>query len=466
MSNQRSRKINGSITEGSLRSSIWKLAIPMMIGAVLQNLFALADLFFVGKLGHIAVAALSISDIILAVIIMLAMGISSGSTALIAHFVGKNDYDNADSVLFQTVIISAVCTFAMIIIGLFCTTWLLRLFGATPAIIPAASEYLKINFIWSIFIFLFIGISQALRGSGDAVVPLKVLVFANLLNIALDPIFIFGWGFIPRMEVAGSAIATIISECAGVCMLLWHLLFGHSTLHFRKAILKVNITLIVRIIKIGVFASVEVLLRQISILLLIHLVASYGDTCIAAFGIVTQIRMAIMMLGLGMGIACSVIIGQNMGAGHPDRAEEAGKQTLLYYEYIVFPVAIIFFVFAKSIVSAFNTHPEVVQIGSSFLRYIAVTLPFLASALILGRGINGAGDTLAPAVMTGIFQLGFRIGVAYLIAIVLKLGTNGLWVGINVSDICQGITMFWYFKKGYWKKCYYKQSSAIEFENL
>ncbi|MBU1997417.1 MAG: MATE family efflux transporter, partial [Candidatus Omnitrophica bacterium] len=321
MSNQRTRKINGGITEGSISSSIWKLAIPMMIGALLQNLFALADLFFVGKLGHIEVAALSVSDIILGVIIMVAMGISSGATVLISHFVGKKEYVNADSVLFQTVVISVVSTIIMVFIGLFGTTWLLRLFGATTSIIPAASEYLRISFICSIFIFLFIGLSQALRGSGDAVVPLKVLVFANLLNIALDPLFIFGWGFIPRMEVAGSAVATVISECVGVCMLLWHLFYGHSTLHFKKSILKINITLIARIFKIGIFASIEIFLRQISLLLLLHLVASFGETCIAAFGIVTHIRMAIMMLGLGMGIACSVIIGQNMGAGHPDRAE-------------------------------------------------------------------------------------------------------------------------------------------------
>jgi putative MATE family efflux protein len=354
----------------------------------------------------------------------------------------------------------------MVFIGLWGTTPLLRLFGATPAIIPAASEYLRINFIWSIFIFLFIGFSQALRGSGDAVFPLKVLVFANLLNIALDPIFIFGYGFIPRMEVAGSAAATVISECVGVCMLLWHLLFGHSTLHFPKAVLKINVPLILKIIRIGVFASIEVLLRQVSLLFLMHLVASFGEVAIAAFGIVTHLRMAIMMLGLGMGIACSVMIGQNMGAGHPKRAEQAGIMTLKYYEYMVLPVAIVFFVFAKGIVGAFTNQPEVIQIGSSFLRFIAVTLPFLASALILGRGIAGAGDTLAPAVMTGIFQLVFRIAVAYVMAIIVNLGTNGLWLGINASDICQGIVMFWYFKRGYWKKRYYREHSADEDANM
>ncbi|MDD3374729.1 MAG: MATE family efflux transporter [Candidatus Omnitrophica bacterium] len=466
MSNRKKRKIYTSLTNGPLSRSIWRLAIPMMIGAFLQNLFTLADLFFVGKLGYIAVAAISIADVILGFLIMVVMGVSSGATVLISHFIGKQEYENADSVLFQIIIISIFCAGAMICIGLFGTTWLLRLSGATPAIIPVALEYLKISFLWSIFIFLLIGLSQALRGSGEAVFPLKVLIFSNLLNVALDPIFIFGWGFIPRMEVAGSAIATIISEAVGVSLLLWHLLFGHSTLHFKKAVSRINIAVISRIFKIGIFSSIEIFLRQVSILLLLYLVTSYGETYIAAFGIVTRLRLSVVMLGLGMGSACSVLIGQNMGAGRPERATQTAKLTLRYYEYMVIPLSVFFFIFSKSIISAFNVNPQVVETGSTFLKFIAVTLPFLPPALIFGLGVAGAGDTIAPAAMTGIFQLGLRISIAYILSIIIQLGTNGLWLGMNVSDICQGLAMFWYFNRGYWKKRYYQHRDAIEEENI
>lgn len=466
MNNTRLRKINNNIIGGDLRSSLWKLAMPMMAGAVLQDLFTLADLFFVGRLGHIAVAALSISGVIITVIMMAAIGISAGTTALVAHFIGKKDYINADNVLFQTVVISIISSVGMALIGFFGTSGLLRLFGAAPEIIPVASGYLKIAFIWSIFIFLFIGFNQALRGSGDVIFPLKVLVFANILNIILDPLFIFGFGFFPGMGVAGSAAATVISRSAGVIIIIRHLLFGHSSLHFQRSTFKINFVVIGRMLKIGFFASFEVLLRQLSLLLLLRLVTSFGAIALAAYGIAIRLRMSVMMLGFGMGSACSIVIGQNLGASRPDRARQSGQKALKYYEFIVMPLAVLFFIFSPQIIGVFNNHPEVIKIGSSFLRFIAITLPFLASALILSIGIRGAGDTIAPAVMTGVVHLGVRIPVAYIMALVFGLGTNGIWLGINASDICQGLAMLYYFERGYWQRRYHKHRAILEQGNL
>ncbi len=462
MNNTRLRRVNSDITEGKLKSSFHKLAAPMMVGAVLQDLFSLADLFFVGRLGYVEVAALSISGIILSVIIMVSMGISTGTTALIAHFTGNKNYEAADNTLFQTTLVSVIFSLAMVLIGLFGTTGLLRIFGASSEVIPAASGYLKITFVSSIFMFLFISFSQALRGSGDAVTPFKILVLANVINIALDPLFIFGFGFFPRLEVAGSAIATVISQVIGVTVLLWHFLFGHSSLHFHKGIFKVNFPIIGRMLKIGFFASLEVVFRQLSFLLLLRLITSFGVACLAAYGIVIRLRMVIMMLGFGIGGASGVLIGQNMGAGHPERATQSGWQGLKYYELIVIPAAIMFFIFASPIIGVFSDYPEVIKIGSNFLRFVAFTFPFLASALILSRSVQGAGDTIAPAVMTGIVQLGLRIPVAYFLALILALGTNGIWLAINVSDVVQGIAMIWYFKGGFWQKRYRQHRAILE----
>ena len=466
MNNIRARKINNNITEGTLKSAIWKLAMPMMAGALLQDLFTLIDLFFVGRLGYVAVAALSISGVILSVMIMVAIGISSGITALVAHFIGKKDYNSADNALFQAVIVSTICSVGIALIGLFGTAGLLRMFGVSPEVIPAASGYLKITFIWSIFIFFFIAFNQALRGSGDALVPLKVLILANIINIVLDPFLIFGLGFFPMMGVAGSAAATVISRAVGAIVLLRHLFFGHSTLHFHRGIFRINLPVMGRMVKIGFFASFEVMLRHLSLLLLLRLITSFGTACLAGYGIAIRLRMVIMALGFGMGNATGVLVGQNMGAGKSHRASQSGWQTLRYYELIVLPVAVLFFIFSPSIVSIFNNRPEVVEIGSSFLRFIAVTLPFLAFSLILGKGINGAGDTVAPAIMTGIAQLGLRIPVAYLMVLVLGLGTNGIWLGINASDICQGLAMMWYFKQGFWQKRYHKHRAFLEQERV
>jgi len=466
MNKARLRKTNSQITKGGLSSSLWKLAMPMMIGALLQDLFSLIDLFFVGRLGYIQVAALSIAGAILATILMVAIGISAGTTALIAHFIGKKDYNSADNVLFQTIVISLVCSVLMALVGLFGTNNLLQAFGATADVIPAASEYLRINFTWSIVIFLSLAFNQALRGSGDAVTPLKILIVANIINIILDPFLIFGWWFFPRMEIAGSALATIISRAIGILILLRHFLFGHSTLHFQRSAFRINFILIGRMLKIGFFASLEVLLRQISLLLLLRLVTSFGVACLAAYGIAIRLRMGIMMFGFGMGISASVLIGQNMGAGDSTRAEKSGWKALKYYELIVIPLAVFLFIFAPQIIGVFNNNPEVLKIGSNLLRFVAVTLPFLASALVLGKGIGGAGDTIAPAAMTGIFQLGLRIPLAYLLVYICKLGYSGIWMGINASDICQGIMMAWYFKQGFWQKQYYKHRAILEQENI
>ncbi|MFH1380638.1 MAG: MATE family efflux transporter [Candidatus Omnitrophota bacterium] len=462
MNKTRARKINKNITEGGLRSSIWKLAMPMMAGALLQDLFSLVDLFFVGRLGYVAVAALSIAGVIISVIMIAAIGISAGTTALIAHFVGKKDYASADNTLFQTFIVSVVCSIGMALIGIFGTVNLLRLFGATPEVIPPALDYLKINFIWSIFIFLFIGFNQALRGSGDAVTPLKILIIANIINIALDPLLIFGLGFFPQMGVAGSAAATVISRMIGVLILLRHLLFGHSSLHFHRGIFKINFLLMGRMVKIGFFASLEILIRQLSLLLLLRLVTSFGSASLAAYGIAIRLRMSVMMLGFGIASASSVLIGQNMSAGQPDRATLSGWKTLKYYEYLVAPIAILFFIFSPQIIGLFSTDHEVIRLGSDFLRFTAVTLPFLAAALILGRGISGAGDTLAPAIMTGITQLGLRIPVAYALVLLFGFGNNGIWLGINASDVCHGLVMIWYFKRAFWQKRYHKNRAILE----
>jgi putative MATE family efflux protein len=460
--NTRPRKIN-NITEGGVKSALWKLAMPIMAGAALQDLFTLADLFFIGRLGHIAVAALSISGVILAVIMMAAIGISTGTTALIAHYIGKKDYKSADNVLFQTIVLSVVCSLLMVIVGLFGTVGLLSLFGASSEVISAASRYLKITFIWSIFIFLFIAFNQALRGSGDAIVPLKVLILTNIINIILDPLFIFGFGFFPRMGVAGSAIATVISRAIGVAVLLRYFLFGYSGLHFHRGVFKINLPVMGRMIRIGFFASFEVLLRQVSLLLLLGLIiTSFGTACLAAYGIVIRLRMTIMMFGFGMGSACAVLVGQNMGADSSGRAVQSGWKALKYYEMMVIPLAAIFFIFAPQIIGVFNDHPEVVKIGSEFMRFMAVTFPFLAAALILGKGINGAGDTIAPAVMTGIAQLGLRIPIAYVLALTFGLGPIGIWLGINASDISQGLAMMWYFKRGFWQKRYYEHRAILE----
>lgn len=465
MEKKRSRKTNPQITEGSIKSSLWRLSLPLITGAFLHNLFNIVDLFFIGRLGPVALAAISIAGVLLAMIIMVALGIATGTTALIAHYTGKRNYEKADNVLIQAIILSIICSALMLLVGLFWTEPLLRVVGASNEVMLYAQQYLKIAFSFSFVIFLFFAFNQSLRGSGDTLTPLKALIFANILNIILDPLLIFGIGFFPRLEVAGSALATVISRGFGLLFLIKHFIFGYSSLHLNRKSIYFNLSILIRMIKIGFFSSLEVLMRQISLLFLIKIISLFGTTALAAYGIVVRLRLFIIMFGIATGIGASILIGQNMGSGKPKRAHQAGWQAVKYYQMLVIPIAVVFFIFSPQIISLFTKDREIIDSASIFLRFISVSLPFLTPALILGKGITGAGDTVAPATMTGVFQLIWRIPVAYILANLFALKVIGVYLAISTSDLLHGLTMGIYFQKGSWQKRYQTHKKILDQEN-
>jgi putative MATE family efflux protein len=462
MEMKRERKIENRLITGNISRSIWTLAAPMMIGGALEDLFSMVDLYFVGRLGHIEVAALGIAGTVVAILMMMVQGITVGTTALIAHFTGDKNYEEADIVLGQTFILGLIGSFIMYIVAVFLVEPILILFGAKGEVLIYAADYLKITFGWSIVIFFFEGVNQALRGSGDAQMPLKALIIANILNIILDPLLIMGYGPFPQMGVAGAAIATALTRGIGFIFLFLHLTVGHSTLHFKVRHTKPNLFLMKRIISIGSFSSLQVFIREVSFLFLMRLVASFGAITLAAYGIGARLRMVIMVPGLGFANSASVLLGQNMGAKQPERATESTWRTVLYYEFIAISLATIFIIFAPQLVAIFAKQPEVIRIGTSFLRYLGVTFPFLALSLVLGQAMNGAGDTAAPTIINAIAQLGVRIPLAYIFALVVGMGSSGIWLGINASDIAQGLGMVFLFKSGHWKKVYAKHREKLE----
>ncbi len=461
MEHQRERRIEQGLVEGRLSLSIWKLAAPMMIGGALQNLFSMVDLFFVGRLGHVEVAALSIAGTIVGILMMVVQGIAVGTMALISHFTGEKNYEMSDKILGQTYIWGIIGAVGMLFISFFLIEPILRLFGATGDVLVYAAEYLRIIFASSIVIFLFVGTNHALRGSGDAKTPLYALIIANILNIFLDPILIMGYGPFPAMGVAGSATATALTRGIGVLFLFSHLLFGHSTLHLKPKHLKPIPSLMNRIVSIGSFASLQVFIREISFLFLMRLVTSFGDVTLAAYGIGQRIRMFIMVPGFGFASAAAVLVGQNLGAKKPERAKKSAWLAVTYYEAVAIPIAVLFLIFAPAIVGIFNDHPEVITIGSSFLRYLAITFPFIAFSLVFSQAMNGAGDTKTPTIVNAIGQLGFRIPFAYLFALTAGLGYTGIWLGINASDIVQGIGMIFIFRAGHWQEAFKKHKKKL-----
>jgi putative MATE family efflux protein len=216
-----------------------------------------------------------------------------------------------------------------------------------------------------------------------------------------------------------------------------------------------------RIVNIGFFASLQVFIREVSFLFLMRLVTSFGDVTLAAYGIGSRLRTFIMVPGFGFASAAAVLVGQNLGAGKPERAKKSAWRAVIYYELIAIPLAILFLFFAGPIVGIFNDHPEVITVGSSFLRYLAVTFPFLAFSLVFSQALNGAGDTKTATLINAIGQLIFRVPFAYLCALTFGLGYQGIWLGINASDIVQGLGMIVVFNSGHWQKVFIEHKKKL-----
>lgn len=216
-----------------------------------------------------------------------------------------------------------------------------------------------------------------------------------------------------------------------------------------------------RIVNIGFFASLQVFIREISFLFLMRLVTSFGDVTLAAYGIGSRLRTFIMVPGFGFASAAAVLVGQNLGAGNPERAKKSAWRAVMYYEIIAIPLATLFLIFAPTFVGIFNDHPDVIVIGSSFLRYLAVTFPFLAFSLVFSQALNGAGDTKTATIINAIGQLVFRVPFAYLCALTLGLGYKGIWLGINASDVVQGIGMIFVFNSGHWQKVFIEHKKKL-----
>jgi len=439
------------LTEGSITKNIWYLALPMMVGNVLQDLFNIVDMIFVGKLGPAAIAAVSMSGILLMLVMTVAIGISTGTVALVARHFGAKQQEQAENVAIQAVFVGILSSVVLGVLGYLLAAPVLRLLGAGKDVVPLGTSYIQITSVGAITIFLGISLNSALRGAGDAVTPMKILVLSTVLNIGLDPLLIFGiWKF-PRLGVAGSALATVISRGVGLLLLLRVFLSGHSLLHLKWHLIRVDIEVIKQMIKIGVFGSLQMLIRNISALILIRIVAIYGTSAVAAYGIGMRLRMMVMMPGMGLANAAATLVGQNLGAKQPKRAGKSAWLTTGFYEVFMASVGVLFIIFAKDLIRIFNTDPQVIQLGTTYLRFLAPTFVFMALSIVLGRAMNGAGDTFSPMNITAVSFLGFRLPLAYVFAQVLKLATTGIWAGIAVSNVVQGSAMAWWFKKGKWK---------------
>lgn len=443
---------NYDLTTGSIYRSIWVLALPMMIGNFLHTAFNVVDMIFIGKLGPEAIAAVSLCGMILMLIITLLVGIGIGTTAIVARHIGAKDYAKANEVALQSILLGTLVTLSITVAGYFLSETLLKLFGAEASVVQLGTVYLRITFLGSITMFILFGGAAILRGAGDAHTPMFILIFSTLINIVADPLLIFGIGPFPRLEIAGAAIASVIARGVGMFITLFILIKGYSLIQITFKDLKLKFDVMWRIIRLAVPGSIQMGIRSVSGLILMRIVAFYGTYALAALGIGLRINMIVMMPGFGLGAAVATLVGQNLGAKQPQRAEKSAWISLGIYEVIMICTGSIFYLFAPKIISVFNTNPNVLYQGASFLHIVTLSYVFLAMAIVLHQALNGAGDTLSPMVITGIAVLGLRIPLAIVLPRLFDLSTSGIWLAVALSTALEGSMVGFWFRSGRWKK--------------
>jgi len=442
----------GALTQGSLLAALVYLAWPMLVTALLQNAQNLIDLYWVGGLGKEAVASVTMGGTVLMVMFPMIIGIAAGTIALVARAVGGGDFEEASTAAAQSLILAAVLGGASACAGWFVSGPAIRLLGASPLVIEQGGAYLRISLIGSFTVFLlFIG-NSAMRGAGDARTPMVVMGLANVLNILLDPICIFGVGPVPALGVRGAAVATVLSQAAAAAITVRALVGGISHIRIHAHQLRPDLRMSWRILRVGMPGSAQMMSRSLMALVMMRIVASCGTAAVAAYGLGLRIHMMCLMPAFALGGATATLVGQNLGALKPERARRSAWLAAgLDAAFMAF-AALVLAVFAGDIVAFFNDNPEVVRVGSRYLRVVSPFYVFAALGIVLSRGLQGAGDTLAPMIITIVVLWGVQVPLAILFSHLWQPATAGIWYAISAAMVIQGTIVVIWFERGKWKE--------------
>ena len=439
-----------NLTEGSTVKNIWVLACPLILGNILQSAFHVVDMIWVGRLGPEAIASVAMSGVVLMVIITLIMGVSAGTHALVARFIGAKKYEKVENVAMQSLIIGTILSIIMAAGGLVFARQILQVLGAKSLILQLGSDYLKIILNGGlVMVYLFL-VNTIFCASGDVLTPTLIMIGATVLNVILDPLMIFGIGF-PQMGVAGAALATVISRGLASLVGLYILFRGYSRVQVHLSKLQTDIKTMAKIIKIGFPNSMQMAMRSIVGLILMAIVARYGSYAIAAYGIGLRIFSLVLIPGFALATSAATLVGQNLGARKFSRAKTCAWQAAGFNTLLMGLAGIFFYVFSANLISIFNTNPDIIKLGSEYLRITSFSYIFVALGLVLGRSLMGAGDTVSPMLISVFGLLGIQIPLAIILPNHLHIGITGVWWAILISSILQGVLICFWFNLDRWK---------------
>lgn len=433
-------------TQISIRKAIFLLAVPMILELSLESVFALVDMFFVGKLGKNAIQTVGLTEANITIVYSIAIGLSTAATAMVARRIGEKNPEAAAFAGVQSLIISIIATIVISIVGVIFAPDILRLMGANEEVVRDGAVFTRIMLGGSIVIILLFLINGIFRGAGDAAMAMKSLWLASLINIILCPIFIHFFG------LKGAAIATTIGRGTGVLYQCYHLFRGDGEIRFRRSYLRFDGAVIKSLINIAWPATFQFIIASGSWIVLTQLVAKTGGTDASA-GYQVAIRNVVFFIlpAWGLSNAAATLVGQNLGAQRPDRAERSVILTAKYNAIFMALVTLLFVFFSSPIISFFSKETPVLQYGSEALRIIGFGYIFYGIGMVMVQALNGAGDTKTPTWINFVGFWLFQIPLAYLLAKYFDLGPRGAFISIPVAEVAIALAAWYFFSKGKWK---------------
>ena len=438
-------------TTGSLNRAILLLAIPMILEMVLESLFAVVDVFWVGRLGADAVATVGLTESLLSLIFAIGLGLSLSTTAMVARRIGEKDPAAAAVAGVQAIILGLTVS---LLVGAPCLVYaprLLQLMGASPQIIRVGSSYARIALGGGgVILMLFLN-NAIFRGAGDAAIAMRLLWVSNIINLVLDPCLIFGWGPFPKLGVTGAALATFTGRSIGVLYQFYRLLRGTERIRILGQQIRVNFRVLLRLLRVSLTGILQFAIAHTSWIGLVRIVSIFGSAALAGYTIAIRILIFVILPSWGLSNAAATLVGQNLGAKQPERAQISVWRTGFYNMVFLGLIGVIFLLFATPIIRLFSNDPVVVPLAATCLRILSYGNIGYAYGMVMLQAFNGAGDTVTP---TYVHFFGFwvlEIPLAYFLAITAQLGANGVYISIVIAEGAIAAAGILLFRRGRWK---------------
>ena len=451
-------------TKGNVFHNLLRLSWPMVITNLLMSIGPTIDMIWVGRLGSDAMAAVGVAGVAVQVVMMAIMSLMVGMRAMVARFIGAGDVRGSNHVAQQALVVCAVFAALMAVIGVFFSERILGWFGLEADVVTQGAAYLRIIFVGSVFMCVRMMSDAGMGASGDVVTPMRIAIFYRLFQVALCPFLIFGrdtllvfgwdahlpWMF-PGMGVSGAALANVIAQSLGTAIGLWFLFTGRTRLKLSLRNFSIDLNIIRRIVRIGLPALVSGIQRSFSYFILMWIIAPFGTAAIAAHTVGQRMEMFFFMPGMAFGMAAGVMVGQNLGAGQPERAEKSVWLAVGLVEAIMVIVSVVILLYAESIVRIFNTEPALVEIASRFMRIAIAGYVVMGFMAVLMSALQGAGDTVPGMVINTVIMWAISLPLAYYLPKFTDLGVYGVRWAMVAGMLVGTVAFLIYFRMGRWK---------------